>query len=79
MIRYRYKPKKGSEDSRHFDWAEEIAEKLKAEGISIPTEDIMEAWEQYSDTMCAGWITHDFLTVEEILASMMPWLQEINT
>lgn len=47
-------------------WGSELVERLAEAGYRISLTDAVAAWEDYSDTMAAGWMRHDDLTGGEI-------------
>ena len=44
-----------------------IQEQLKLKGYTVPLADISLAWEDYSGSMCAGWMTVDEHSADIIL------------
>jgi hypothetical protein len=46
-------------ESPSIDWPEDVARiksVLEARGYTASDEDIVKAWESYSDSVCAGWL-----------------------
>lgn len=47
-------------------WGSDLVDRLAEAGYRISLADAVAAWEDYSDSMAAGWMQHDGLTGDEI-------------
>lgn len=66
---YNYRKPKWPEDIDH------IIKALARLGYEISHNSARMAWEDYSQTMCAGWISIDNLTDETIWSNVEPFLE----
>lgn len=78
MVKLKYKPALPNPDDPHWAWACELVEKLALAGYDIDTWDVMQAWEEYSETLCAGWIVHEDYDAEEIFSCIRPFVEIVE-
>lgn len=65
-------------DHRFALQARDIQEKLAASGYELSLQDVISAWESYSDSVCATWIDASGLDGEEIFRDIRHCLQEVD-
>ena len=63
---------------RHKVFAQELQEKLKQIDVVLSLETCYQAWRDYSEDSCAGWIYHKDLEPQDILGRMTPYLTKEN-
>lgn len=66
------------EENSHVQRAGEIRAKFTAAGHQISLRTVLLAWEEYSESMCAGWINHQGKDVDELIVCMKPWLFDMK-
>jgi hypothetical protein len=58
--------------------AREMLVKLEEAGYTLPLDDLIKAWEAYSDGVCATWLTSDNFDGEDIMACIAPHVEEVD-
>jgi hypothetical protein len=74
MRHFRYVSK--DQDHPYSREAQEMRDKLAQAGYAVPLDDLVKAWDDYSDSMCATWMTAHDLDGDEIFARISSRLEE---
>lgn len=77
MRRFVFRPEE-TEPHRLKGEAREMRERLAEAGYEISLQDLLLAWDAYSDSMCATWMRADDLDGEGILARISGYLEEVD-
>lgn len=77
MRRFVFRPQ-DREPHRFEGEARDMCERLAEAGYEIPLDDLIRAWDTYSEGMCATWMRADDLDGEDILARISGYLEEVD-
>lgn len=77
MRRFVFRPDK-REPHRFEGEAREMRDLLAEAGYEISLEDLCRAWDAYSDSVCATWISAGDLDAEDILSRIDGYLEEVD-
>lgn len=77
MRRFVFQPEE-PEPHRFEREAREMRERLAEAGCEIALTDLTQAWDAYSEGMCATWMRSDDLDAEEILSRIRSYLEEVD-
>jgi hypothetical protein len=77
MCRFVFRPE-APEPHRFAHQAGEMRDRLAEAGYGVPLSDLVQAWEAYSDSVCATWISADGLEPEEMLDRIRSYLEEVD-
>lgn len=77
MRRFVFRPQE-PEPHRFEREAREMCARLAEAGVDIAVNDLTQAWDAYSEGMCATWMRADDLDAEEILARINGYLEEVD-
>ena len=75
MRRFVFRPE-AREPHRFEGEAREMRDRLAEAGYEVGLPDLLQAWDAYSDSMCATWISADDLDGEEIFARISTYMEE---
>jgi len=78
MRRFVLRPEE-TEPHRFEAEAREMRARLAEAGYEISLNDLIQAWDGYSESMCATWMRADDLDGEGILARISGYLEEVDT
>lgn len=77
MRRFVFRPEE-PEPHRFEREAREMRDRLAEAGYEIPLTDLIQAWDAYSEGMCATWMRADDLDAEDIMARISSCLEEVD-
>lgn len=77
MRRFVFRPEE-LEPHRFEREAREMRDRLAEAGYEIPLQDLIQAWDAYSESVCATWICAHGLDGEDILAQISTYLEEVD-
>lgn len=77
MRRFVFRPE-DPEPHRFEGEAREMRDRLAEAGYEITLNDLIRAWDAYSESMCATWMRAEDLDGEGILARISGYLEEID-
>jgi len=77
MRRFVFRPEE-PESHRFEAQARGMCERLAEAGYEIPLPDLLQAWDAYSDSVCATWISAQDLDGEDILDRVRSYLEEVE-
>jgi len=59
--------------------AREMCDRLAEAGYEVPLYDLIRAWDTYSESVCATWISAHGLDGEDILNLVRSYLEEVDS
>jgi hypothetical protein len=77
MRRFVFRPEE-REPHRFEREASEMCDRLAEAGYEVPFEDFCRAWDAYSESVCATWISADDLDGDEIMRRISSYVEEVD-
>jgi hypothetical protein len=77
MRRFVFRPEE-REPHRFEREARDMCERLTEAGYEVPLHDLILAWDAYSESVCATWISAHGLDGEDILDRVRSYLEEVD-